>query len=194
MYSFAWMARSYQWSCSSMYLALPRRCERKQGGTLEAAVRAHVRTRRWRRRRENGLLLYPHYLQQRVHHIEEIIPLIVQRYTALLMGERPSGLTSLNAYIDVLHAIHLVLFASDAGRPTPPCADNPAGLLCMCKGFRHVGICSHVLVVNLWQDDIDLGCLLGDIACGRSSKGGFSKRCETGTYQRDMRYKAARLK
>jgi hypothetical protein len=37
---------------------------------------------------------------------------------------------------------------------------NPAGLVCGCKGFRHVGICSHVLVVNHWLDEIDLHQLM----------------------------------
>ena len=35
-----------------------------------------------------------------------------------------------------------------AGLQCPECDGNPAQLICLCKGFKHVGICSHVLAVN----------------------------------------------
>ena len=34
------------------------------------------------------------------------------------------------------------------GLQCPECDGNPAQLICLCKGFKHVGICSHVLAVN----------------------------------------------
>ena len=34
------------------------------------------------------------------------------------------------------------------GIQCPECDGNPAELICLCKGFKHVGICSHVLAAN----------------------------------------------
>ena len=34
------------------------------------------------------------------------------------------------------------------GVQCPECDGNPTKLICLCKGFKHVGICSHVLAVN----------------------------------------------
>ena len=58
--------------------------------------------------------------------------------------------------------MHLVQYAEDVGRQAPECDLNPLELVCTCKGFRHVGICSHVIAVNHYLEEIDLTHLLGN--------------------------------
>ena len=63
-----------------------------------------------------------------------------------------------------------------AGRTAPPCENNPNELVCTCKGFRNVGICSHVLVINDWYDEgCDVTGLLMDLSGGKIRKpGGYA--------------------
>ena len=37
-----------------------------------------------------------------------------------------------------------------------PCSLNPARLVCNCKGFKHVGICSHVIACNHMKAKINI--------------------------------------
>lgn len=101
--------------------------------------------------------------------------LLVSRYDELFAGKKPHGLTKLESFIDLLFAVHVVQPADEAGRGCPMCEFNPLYLVCTCKGFRHVGICSHVLVVNHWLDAIDVSYLTGQISGGKRAKGGFRK-------------------
>ena len=58
------------------------------------------------------------------------------------------------------------------------CSSNAAGkFICSCKGFCHVGICSHVMVVNHWLESIDVLQLVGSICPEKRRKGGFNKGC-----------------
>ena len=51
------------------------------------------------------------------------------------------------------------------------CELNTAKQRCFCKGFNHVGICSHVIAVNHILEEIDLHDLLGTLAGKRNKKG-----------------------
>ena len=66
--------------------------------------------------------------------------------------------------------IYVLYFSFCADRDAPFCEHNPEELVCSCKGFRHVGICSHVLVINDWLDSIDVTGLLTDLSGGRVGK------------------------
>ena len=69
----------------------------------------------------------------------------------------------------------MLYFSFCADRDAPFCEHNPEELVCSCKGFRHVGICSHVLVINDWLDSIDVTGLLTDLSGGAVRKpGGFA--------------------
>ena len=62
----------------------------------------------------------------------------------------------------------------------PPCKMNPANLICSCKGFRHIGICSHCVAVNHWLPDteIDLEEIMVSLEGEKTrkrSKGGYRK-------------------
>ena len=126
---------------------------------------------------------------------KKIDPLLTTRYNSLLMGEKPRGLTTLDAFIDVQRALHLVQYAEDAGRAAPACPENPLALVCNCKGFRHVGICSHVIVLNHWLGEIDLFHMMGDIAGGKRARGGYMKGVRPALIkERQEKEKHSRLK
>ena len=111
-----------------------------------------------------------------LHREKKIDSLLVSRYNSLLMGEKPRGLTRLESFIDVMNAIHVVQYADQCGRACPPCNVNPSQLVCTCKGSRHIGICSHAIVVNHWLESIDLNEIMMDIGGERKQKkGGYRK-------------------
>ena len=60
------------------------------------------------------------------------------------------------------------------------CTGNPAKLNCpTCKGFKSIGICSHVLAINHIQGKIDLDYLLGELSLTKANNlqgGGFKGR------------------
>ena len=97
----------------------------------------------------------------------------VSRYKALLQGERPKGMTNLDKIIELAASVHRVQYSEDAGRACPLCDMNPEDLVCGCKGFRHIGICSHVIVTNHWLDAINLRHVMGSIDPEKRLKGGF---------------------
>jgi hypothetical protein len=101
--------------------------------------------------------------------------LLVSRYNALLMGERPRGLTQLSSFMDVARALHIVQYAEDTPRRAVECQYNPCELVCSCKACRHVGICSHVLAVNHWLGELDICQLAGSISGGKRQRGGYNK-------------------
>ena len=72
-------------------------------------------------------------------------------------------------------ALHLVQYEEDEGRRAPKCPNNPAELVCSCKNFRHIGICSHVLVMNHLLGATDVLHVTGDISGGRRFQGGYRK-------------------
>ena len=66
----------------------------------------------------------------------------------LAAGEQPKDIKSVDLLIKVCSSFHLVE-EPKAGFPVPSCSGNPAELNCpTCKGFKHIGICSHVLAIN----------------------------------------------
>ena len=47
---------------------------------------------------------------------------------------------------------------------------NPAKLLCSCKGFRHIGICSHCIACNHWTQELDLNKITVSLEGEKKSK------------------------
>ena len=68
--------------------------------------------------------------------------------------------------------IILYLFAF-TGRLCPSCTMNPGKLICSCKGYRHIGICSHCIAVNHWLQELDLNTVMKDLEGGKRKKGGY---------------------
>ena len=52
-----------------------------------------------------------------------------------------------------------------------PCRLNPAFLMCTCKGYKHHGICSHVLALNHILKEINLRREVMEIGASSSRKG-----------------------
>ena len=98
---------------------------------------------------------------------------LVAQYNSLLNGERPRGITRLDSMIELAASVHRVQYSADVNRACPPCDLNPCELVCGCKGFRHIGICSHTLAWNHWLEEIDLNHLTGSIDPEKRRKGGF---------------------
>ena len=112
-------------------------------------------------------------LSQSSKTYKKIDMLLVTRYCSLLTGKKPRGLTKLQSFIDVADALHVVEYAEDAGRDAPPSELNPANLVCNCKGFRRVGICSHAMAVNHLLGELDVARLAGSMCTQKRKKGGF---------------------
>ena len=67
------------------------------------------------------------------------------------------------------------------------CELNTAKQRCFCKGFNHVGICSHVIAVNHVLGEIDLHDLLGTLAGKRNKKGkGGNRKHKLPALQREQ--------
>ena len=48
--------------------------------------------------------------------------------------------------------------------------ENPGQLLCSCKGFRHIGICSHCIAVGHWLQELDLDEIMTPLEGEKKSK------------------------
>ena len=77
--------------------------------------------------------------------------------------------------INTCFAMHVVRDAS-VQWCVPKCEmGNPGGYDCpTCKGFKNVGICSHVLAINHIKGQIDLDDMLSEL-CAPRKRGGFTK-------------------
>ena len=77
--------------------------------------------------------------------------------------------------INTCFAMHVVRDAS-VQWGVPKCEmGNPGGYDCpTCKGFKNVGICSHVLAINHIKGQIDLDDMLSEL-CAPRKRGGFTK-------------------
>ena len=103
------------------------------------------------------------------------------------------GTINLNAYMDACNgkqhpscntkekllktcqSFHFLFEDKDSKYGVPFCHYNPASLTCpSCKGFKHVGICSHVLAINHILEHIDVNYLLGKVQ--KAKKIGGHKR------------------
>ena len=100
---------------------------------------------------------------------------LVGWHDSLLLGVRPRGVTKLEDFLHIASALHVVEYAHDAGRKAVPCEYNEAELVCTCKCCRHVGICSHILLVSHLLQFIDLENILGIVSGEKRKRGGFTK-------------------
>ena len=78
----------------------------------------------------------------------------MHKYNAACRGEAPAakeGDTTkqrLLNLIDICQSCHLVLYSNVDAADYPTSKLNPANLSCTCKGFRMIGLCSHVICVT----------------------------------------------
>ena len=85
---------------------------------------------------------------------QKITKKLVHKYNAACRGEAPAaeeGDTTkqrLLNLIDICQSCHLVLYSNVDAADYPTSELNPANLSCTCKGFRMIGLCSHVICVT----------------------------------------------
>jgi len=96
---------------------------------------------------------------------------------AYFSGVMPRRCKTLDDLIDVCANFHVVRYALTENVDIATCEGNPAELFCDCKGFRHVGICSHVLAANHLLHRFNLRHALKSFGRGKKKKnqGGFVK-------------------
>ena len=94
--------------------------------------------------------------------------------------------------INTCFAMHVVRVASlKWGVPTCEMG-NPGGFDCpTCKGFKNVGICSHVLAINHITGYIDIDDLLCNL-CEPRKRGGFTKGVRPALVREDNAPRAIR--
>ena len=73
---------------------------------------------------------------------------LIAMYEAALNGNKDPRIRDHETLLDVCLSLHKVVDAEEV-YGVPVCEANPSELDCPhCKGFKHSGICSHVLAVN----------------------------------------------
>ena len=81
---------------------------------------------------------------------------LLEMYGAAMAGELDRRIQDAEHLADVCTSLHTVL-DEDEEHPVPVCELNPCKLDCLnCKGFKGVGICSHVLAINHMLQAINL--------------------------------------
>ena len=73
--------------------------------------------------------------------------------------------------------MHFVSVPFD-GFDAPPCEGNPAGYVCVCKGYKTNGYCSAILAINNILKKYDVHRAMGLIAgaAGKGKNGGNRKK------------------
>ena len=72
---------------------------------------------------------------------------LIDMYENAFAGSKDSRIKDLDELRDVCKAVHFVEPALEK-YGTVECEANPGCFVCSCKGFKHVGICSHVIAIN----------------------------------------------
>ena len=72
---------------------------------------------------------------------------LVEMYENAFAGTKDRRIKDLDELRDVCQAVHFVEPALEK-YGTVECEANPGCFVCSCKGFKHVGICSHVIAIN----------------------------------------------
>ena len=110
------------------------------------------------------------YLLRKDHKTgyKKISQKLVEMYEHATQGVKDRRIKDLEHLCDVCGALHFVCDA-DEEWGVPSCELNPAALDCQqCKGFKSVGICSHVLALNHILKHINLRREIMEI--GKSSR------------------------
>ncbi len=73
---------------------------------------------------------------------------LMQMWEAAKEGKKDKRIKDLDSLLALCDALHLV-FTPNPGMEVLQCEANPGGYDCLaCKGFKGIGICSHVVAVN----------------------------------------------
>jgi hypothetical protein len=92
---------------------------------------------------------------------KKISPTILKAYLAATEGKVSKGFKEKRAFLNLCQSFHFLHESLETTYDVPFCKHNSQTLTCpTCKGFKHVGICSHVLAVNHIVGEIDITFLL----------------------------------
>ena len=96
-----------------------------------------------------GDILFFFLRQDNPAKIKKITKGLVEQYEAALWdGKKDSRIKSTDTLIDICMSFHVVCEPREE-YGVPECEGNPCKYDCpTCKGFKHIGICSHVLAIN----------------------------------------------
>lgn len=111
----------------------------------------------------NGSFIYYFLSRDNPWKFKKIGKLNLEAYIDACNGKQHKTCNTKEKLIKTCQSFKFVLESDeDCKYGVPFCIYNPRLLTCpACKGFKHSGICSHVLAINHILDDIDLGYLLG---------------------------------
>ena len=108
---------------------------------------------------------------------KKITPHHIKAWQSILAGEWPNCIKDFDEFRTACMSFHVVS-DEDPDHPVPECEGNPCRFTCSCKGFKGVGICSHVLCINHKLKEYNVRYLLlpGLGKPDKKGKGGQGKR------------------
>jgi hypothetical protein len=82
----------------------------------------------------------------------------------LQYGKQHNSCNTKEKLLKTCQSFHFLFEDKDSKYGVPFCHYNPASLTCpSCKGFKHVGICSHILAFNHMLGLVDVHYLMGKV-------------------------------
>ena len=126
----------------------------------------------WKTTTDDGATVFSYYVLRKDQKlgVKGLSKRIMEMYTRAADGIKDPRIKDLSHLTDLCGAFQAVGPMDDKYK-VPVCEYNPANLDCYyCKGFKHVGICSHVLCLNHILKRINLRRLVMEIGQNKCSK------------------------
>ena len=127
---------------------------------------SHVNIYPW----ENGDYGYYILRKDNPGGVKKLTKRLIEMYEQANAGHRDRRVVDLEHFEHVCFSLHQILPENEP-RLVPECDLNPRKLDCLyCKGFKGVGICSHVLAINHILKEINLRREVMEIGASSSRK------------------------
>ena len=124
----------------------------------------------------NGDIFYYFLAKANPGGFKKIGKINLAAYVDACQGIRHASCHTKERLIHFCQSFHFLYAFNDDTYSLPVCHWNPGNFTCpTCKGFKHVGICSHVLATNHILELIDLDYLMGAL-CKPRKKGGQTQK------------------
>ena len=118
------------------------------------------------------------YLLSESSSYNALTPSLLENFLAAFEGRLNNrSMHNLEKLIEPCSAVHIVRYAQPNGVLIPYCTGNPARLYCLCKSFKSVGICSHVLTIShiLMLHNVKAKLQSYGVPNRSKNRGGFTK-------------------
>ena len=136
----------------------------------------HVNIYEW----ENGDYGYYILRKDNPGGVKKLTKRLIEMYGQANAGHRDHRVVDLEHFEHVCFSLHQILPENEQ-RLVPVCDLNPRKLDCLyCKGFKGVGICSHVLAINHILKEINLRREVMEIGASSSRKDAYHKGKNSG--------------